>query len=131
LIPRAFELHSPTTVTEAISLLKKLKGSKVLAGGQSLVPLMKLRLASPTNVVDIGKIPGLSYVRKRGDHLLIGSMTTHHDVASSPVIIRKCRSLSEAAGHIGDRQVRNRGTIGGGDMPRRPRGRHPRRDGRL
>jgi carbon-monoxide dehydrogenase medium subunit len=86
---------------------------------------MKLRLASPSNLVDIGKIPGLSYVEKKKDHLLIGSMTTHHDVASSSVINSKCRTLSEAAGHIGDRQVRNRGTIGGaichadpaGDIP--------------
>jgi carbon-monoxide dehydrogenase medium subunit len=125
MIPRAFELHSPTTVSEATSLLKKLKDSKVLAGGQSLVPLMKLRLASPANLVDIGKIRGLSYVRKTKDHLLIGSMTTHHDVAASSVINKRLRTLSEAAGHIGDRQVRNRGTVGGaichadpaGDIP--------------
>jgi len=125
MIPRAFELHSPTTLTEAVSLLKRLKDPKVLAGGQSLVPLMKLRLASPENLVDIGKIPRLSYARKRKDRLLIGAMTTHHDVASSAVINRKFRTLSEAAGHIGDRQVRNRGTIGGaichadpaGDIP--------------
>ena len=89
------------------------------------MPLMKLRLASPENLVDIGKIPGLSYVKKRKGHLLIGSMTTHHDVAASPFINRQCKTLSEAAGHIGDRQVRNRGTIGGaichadpaGDIP--------------
>jgi carbon-monoxide dehydrogenase medium subunit len=125
MIPRTFELHSPATVREAISVLRKMKDSKVLAGGQSLVPLMKLRLASPSNLVDIGKIPGLSYVKKKKDRLLIGSMTTHHDVASSSVINRRCRTLSEAAGHIGDRQVRNRGTIGGaichadpaGDVP--------------
>jgi carbon-monoxide dehydrogenase medium subunit len=125
MIPRAFELHSPTTVSEATSLLKKMKDSKVLAGGQSLVPLMKLRLASPANLVDIGKIPGLSYVRKRKDRLLIGSMTTHRDVAASSIINGKCTTLSEAAGRIGDRQVRNRGTIGGaichadpaGDIP--------------
>src|SRR5882672_5768945 len=125
MIPRTFELHSPATVPEAISVLRKMKNSKVLAGGQSLVPLMKLRLASPSNLVDIGKIPGLSYVKKKKDRLLIGSMTTHHDVASSPVIDRRCKTLSEAAGHIGDRQVRNRGTIGGaichadpaGDIP--------------
>jgi carbon-monoxide dehydrogenase medium subunit len=125
MIPRAFELHSPKTVSEATSLLSTMKGAKVLAGGQSLVPLMKLRLASPRNLVDIGKISGLSYVRERRDHLLIGAMTTHRDVAGSSVINRKCVVLSEAAGHIGDRQVRNRGTIGGavchadpaGDIP--------------
>jgi carbon-monoxide dehydrogenase medium subunit len=129
MIPRPFELHTPTSVSEAASLLKELKGAKVLAGGQSLVPLMKLRLVSPANVVDIGRIPGLSYIRREeeegeeerggsrvaapGDRLLIGSMTTHHEVAVSPFVVDGCRPLSEAAGLIGDRQVRNRGTIGG------------------
>jgi aerobic carbon-monoxide dehydrogenase medium subunit len=125
MIPRPFELHSPSTVSEATSLLKNTNGSKALAGGQSLVPLMKLRLVSPTNVVDLGKIPGLSYITEENDHLLIGSMTTHHEVATSSVIGKKCRTLSETAGQIGDQQVRNRGTIGGtichadpaGDIP--------------
>lgn len=87
--------------------------SKVLAGGQSLVPLMKLRLVSPANLVDIGKIPGLRYIRKTKDQLLLGSMTVHNDVVASPLVNKKCQVLSEAAGHIGDQQVRNRGTIGG------------------
>jgi aerobic carbon-monoxide dehydrogenase medium subunit len=113
MIPRPFELHAPATVSEAISLLKSLDDSKVLAGGQSLVPLMKLRLVSPAHVVDIGKIPGLSYVKKEKGRLLIGSMTTHHDVSASTSIREKCETLSEAAGLVGDRQVRNRGTIGG------------------
>jgi aerobic carbon-monoxide dehydrogenase medium subunit len=113
MIPRQFELHVPATVSEAISLLKNKNGSKVLAGGQSLVPLMKLRLVSPANLVDIGKIPGLSYIRKEKDRLLIGSMTVHNDVASSPAINTRCQTLSEAASRIGDQQVRNRGTIGG------------------
>ena len=125
MIPRAFELHSPSTVSEAISLLKDNKDSKVLAGGQSLVPLMKLRLVSPANLVDLGKIPGLSYIKKEKNHLLIGSMTTHNDVATSSLVNEKCKTLSETASHIGDQQVRNRGTIGGtichadpaGDMP--------------
>jgi len=125
MIPRAFELHSPSTVSEAASLLNSMSDSKVLAGGQSLVPLMKLRLVSPANLVDLGKIPGLSYIRQDKDHLLIGSMTTHNEVAASSVINRKCKALSEAASHIGDQQVRNRGTIGGtichadpaGDIP--------------
>jgi aerobic carbon-monoxide dehydrogenase medium subunit len=113
LIPRPFELHTPSTVPEAISLLKNLKDSRVLAGGQSLVPLMKLRLVSPGNVVDLGRIPGLSYIRKGKGQLLIGSMTTHNDVAKSPMINERCMTLSEAASSIGDQQVRNRGTIGG------------------
>ncbi len=113
MIPRPFELHVPTTLPEAISLLKSKDDSKVLAGGQSLVPLMKLRLVSPANLVDIGKIPGLSYIRKEKDRLLIGSMTVHNDVAASPIINARCRTLAEAASSIGDQQVRNRGTIGG------------------
>ena len=125
MIPRPFELHSPSTVSEAISLLKNKDDSKVLAGGQSLVPLMKLRLVSPANIVDLGKIPGLSYIKEEKSHLLIGSMTTHHDVAASSVINKKCKTLSETASHVGDQQVRNRGTIGGtichadpaGDIP--------------
>ncbi len=94
-------------------MLKNIDDSKVLAGGQSLVPLMKLRLVSPAHVVDIGKIPGLSYIREEKGRLLIGSMTTHHDVGASSLIREKCETLSEAASLVGDRQVRNRGTIGG------------------
>jgi carbon-monoxide dehydrogenase medium subunit len=113
MIPRPFELHSPSTISEAISLLRDMDDSKVLAGGQSLVPLMKLRLFSPANLVDLRRIPGLSYVRQAKGHLLVGSMTTHSDVASSPIIHKTCEALSEAASLIGDHQVRNRGTIGG------------------
>jgi carbon-monoxide dehydrogenase medium subunit len=111
-IPRPFELHSPTTLAEAIALLRR-KESKLLAGGQSLVPLMKLRLASPANLVDLRRVPGLSYIKKRGGRLLIGAMTTHNEVALSPLIGSGCKTLSEAASMIGDQQVRNRGTIGG------------------
>jgi aerobic carbon-monoxide dehydrogenase medium subunit len=125
MIPRPFELHTPSTVSEATSLLKSVKDSKALAGGQSLVPLMKLRLVSPAHLVDLGKIPGLSYVREEKGRVLIGSMTTHNEVATSPVVSERCVTLSEAASRIGDHQVRNRGTIGGtichadpaGDVP--------------
>ena len=125
MIPRPFELHSPSTLSEATSLLKNTDDSKALAGGQSLVPLMKLRLVSPANIVDLGKIPGLSYIREEKGRLLIGSMTTHNEVATSPLIGKRCMTLSEAASRIGDQQVRNRGTIGGtichadpaGDVP--------------
>jgi carbon-monoxide dehydrogenase medium subunit len=125
MIPRPFELHSPATVSEAISLLKSKKDSKVLAGGQSLVPLMKLRLVSPADLVDLGRIPGLSYIKMEGEHLRIGSMTTHNEVAASSLVNKRCKTLSETASHIGDQQVRNRGTIGGtichadpaGDIP--------------
>ncbi|MGH9918763.1 MAG: FAD binding domain-containing protein, partial [Nitrososphaerales archaeon] len=118
-------MHSPSTVSEAAALLKNNEDSKALAGGQSLVPLMKLRLVSPAHVVDLGKIPGLSYIREEKGRLLIGSMTTHNEVATSPVVGKRCMTLSEAASQIGDQQVRNRGTIGGtlchadpaGDVP--------------
>ncbi len=113
MIPRPFELHTPRTLSEAISLLGSEPDSKVLAGGQSLVPLMKLRLVGPANLVDLGKIPGLSYIREENDRLLIGSMAVHHDVAASPLVNARCKTLSEAASRIGDQQVRNRGTIGG------------------
>jgi aerobic carbon-monoxide dehydrogenase medium subunit len=125
LIPRPFELHAPASLSEATSLLKNKSDSKVLAGGQSLVPLMKLRLVGPANLVDLRRIPGLSYIKQGKGHLLIGSMTTHNEVALSSVVNRRCKILSETAGQIGDQQVRNRGTIGGaichadpaGDIP--------------
>jgi carbon-monoxide dehydrogenase medium subunit len=75
--------------------------------------MMKLRLVSPADIVDIGRIKGLSYIKKEKNHLLIGSMTIHNAVAASPIINERCEALSEAAHHIGDQQVRNRGTIGG------------------
>lgn len=125
MIPRPFELHSPSTVSEAISLLKSKDDAKVLAGGQSLVPLMKLRLVSPANLVDLGRIRGLSYIKQGKGCLLIGAMTTHNEVATSTSVMKKCATLSETARQIGDNQVRNRGTIGGtishadpaGDIP--------------
>ncbi len=125
MIPRPFELHSPTSLQEALSILRETEDSKVLAGGQSLVPLMKLRLVSPASVIDLGRIPGLRYIKRDGDRLLIGAMTVHDEVATSPLVRRACITLSEAAAHVGDQQVRNRGTIGGtachadpsGDLP--------------
>jgi len=112
-IPRQFELHFPTSVSQAVRMLSRLEDPKVLAGGQSLVPLMKLRLVSPANLVDLGRIPGLGYVSREKDNLLFGAMTTHDEVAESQLVGRFCSPLSEAAGQVGDRQVRNRGTIGG------------------
>jgi aerobic carbon-monoxide dehydrogenase medium subunit len=125
MIPRAFELHTPTTIVEAISLLKAKSDAKVLAGGQSLVPLMKLRLFSPPDVVDIGRIPGLRYIRKDKGRLLIGAMTVYNEVASSPLVKRSCAPLAEAAGLVADQQVRNRGTLGGGACHADPAGDTP------
>ena len=109
-----FEYHSPTTVAEALGLLEKLgEDAKVLSGSQSLVPLMKLRLAQPGHVVDLRKVPGLSGVTESGGAVVIGAMTTHYEVGSSPLVRTKLPMMAEAAGQIGDAQVRNLGTIGG------------------
>jgi carbon-monoxide dehydrogenase medium subunit len=115
LIPRSFEYSAPESLTEAISLLKEHgeSQSKVFAGGQSLLALMKLRLASPNYLVDIKKIPGLSYIQEQNGWFKIGATTTHDAVATSLPVRKKLRVLAEAAGRIGDQQIRNRGTIGG------------------
>src|SRR5258708_1747017 len=86
---------------------------KVVAGGMSLIPLMKLRLASPENVIDLRRVPGLKEITESGGVVRVGAMATHHEIESSPVIRGKCPLLGEAAGKIGDTQVRNVGTIGG------------------
>jgi carbon-monoxide dehydrogenase medium subunit len=113
-IPSTFEYHSPTSLDEAISLLGSLgDDAKLLAGGHSLIPLMKLRLAAPAHLVDLGHVPNLSYIREDGDYIAIGALTTHSTVADSELLLRRCAVVAEAAASIGDVQVRNRGTIGG------------------
>ena len=110
----AFDYARPSTLDEAIALLSRHgEDAKVLAGGHSLIPAMKLRLAQPKVVVDIGRIAGLSYVREAGGRVAIGAMTTHADIEASRLLTQKCPLLPETAGHIGDVQVRNKGTIGG------------------
>jgi aerobic carbon-monoxide dehydrogenase medium subunit len=111
-IPTAFDYHRATSVEDAIRKLRD-TGGKLLAGGHSLVPLMKLRLSEPAALIDIGRIPGLSGVREKDGQIEIGAATVHHDVASSQVLQQKCPIISEAASAIGDPQVRNRGTLGG------------------
>jgi carbon-monoxide dehydrogenase medium subunit len=126
MIPSAFEYLSPTSLQEVLSLLSAHKDeAKVLAGGHSLLPMMKLRLVAPAYVIDLGRIPNLAYIRENGGHLQIGPMTTHFMVESSDLLRQRLTALPEAAGTIGDVQVRNRGTIGGslahadpaGDLP--------------
>ena len=112
MIPTAFDYHRASSIEEAINKLKD-TGGKLLAGGHSLVPLMKLRLSEPTALIDIARIPGLSGIRERDGQIEIGAATVHHDVASSPVLRQACPMVSDAAGEIGDPQVRNRGTLGG------------------
>lgn len=108
----AFELHRPKSVNEAIALLGQ-GDSKLLAGGQTLVATMKLRLTSSENLVDLGEIAELRGIRREGDTLVIGAMTKHAEVAESKEVQREIRALAELAGGIGDRQVRNMGTLGG------------------
>jgi carbon-monoxide dehydrogenase medium subunit len=114
MIPAAFDYVRAESVTEALGLLAEHgDDAKLLAGGHSLLPLMKLRLATPAVLVDIGRLSSLSYVRDGGDHLAIGPLTTHHALANDPLITGELPVLAHVAGQIGDPQVRHRGTIGG------------------
>jgi carbon-monoxide dehydrogenase medium subunit len=112
LIPHEFEYASPATLQEALQLIADGSG-KILAGGMSLIPMMKLRLATPGSVVDLGRVPGLKQISESDGVVHIGAMATHHEIETSPVTRSRCPLLSEAAGSIGDIQVRNMGTIGG------------------
>lgn len=111
--PANFAYYRPRTIAQATALLRKHKDSRVLAGGHSLLPAMKFRLASPAALVDIGGIKNLAGITSKGKALQIGALTTHAAVAESDVVQTACPILSEAASQIGDLQVRNRGTIGG------------------
>jgi aerobic carbon-monoxide dehydrogenase medium subunit len=112
--PAQFEYFRPTTLDEAVKLLAQHgDDAKLLAGGHSLIPAMKLRLAQPRAVVDLGRIANLSYIREADGRLAIGAMTTHADIQASNVLRARCPLLPETASHIGDMQVRNKGTIGG------------------
>ena len=111
--PTNFDYYRPSTVQEAIDLLSKDKNAKILAGGHSLLPAMKLRTSAPSALVDIGRIKDLVGIKADGNTVTIGPMTTHATVASSDVVKSKCPILAETATVIGDVQVRNRGTIGG------------------
>lgn len=114
MIPAAFEYHVPKSLDEALRLLDQHGDeAKVLAGGHSLLPLMKLRLAAPRYVVDIGRIKQLDYIRERNGSIAIGALATHAAIESSALLKAKCPLLAETAAEIGDIQVRNRGTIGG------------------
>ncbi|WP_420450982.1 FAD binding domain-containing protein [Ilumatobacter sp.] len=114
MIPAAFEYQRAESAEEAISLIGEHGDeSKFLAGGHSLVPLMKLRLAQPTVLIDIGRLRDLSYIREESDHVAIGALTRHMDVETSDVLKQHVPLLAHAAGHVGDPQVRHRGTIGG------------------
>ncbi|MGX4687918.1 FAD binding domain-containing protein [Streptomyces sp. JNUCC 63] len=126
MIPPAFDYARPTSLDEAVRTLADAgEEAKVLAGGQSLLPLLRLRLAFPELVVDVGRIPGLRGVREDGDMLAIGALTTHHDVVHDPLVRRHAGLLAQATETVADPAVRHRGTLGGslahadpaGDLP--------------
>lgn len=114
MFPVSFGYHAAGSLEEALDLLTRYgDDAKLLAGGHSLIPAMKLRLAAPRHLIDLGRVPGLSGVSIEGKTLVIGALTVHADVASSDLLCRHTPGLCEAASLIGDVQVRNRGTIGG------------------
>jgi aerobic carbon-monoxide dehydrogenase medium subunit len=112
-IPAPFEYEPAESVEAAIGLLGDKDDAKLLAGGHSLIPAMKLRIARPGTLVDIGAIDALRYVREDGDAIAIGALTRHHDVATSSLLAQHCGIVAHAAGLVGDPQVRHRGTVGG------------------
>ena len=115
MIRQAFTFHAPHNVTEAVRLLAELgEDAKLLAGGQSLVPTLNLGLATPGHLISLNRLrPALSYIREEGTELALGALTTHHTLATSPVVQSRCAILAEAAAGIGDVQIRHRGTVGG------------------
>lgn len=114
MIPASFDYQRAGSAEEAIALLTEHGDeAKLLAGGHSLLPLMKLRLASPSVLIDVGRLDDLRYIRDAGDHIAIGALTRHRELETSALLAEAAPLLSHAAGHVGDPQVRHRGTIGG------------------
>lgn len=126
MIPPSFEYHAPSSVPEAIALLSQYGGdAKLLAGGHSLLPMMKLRFAQPEHLIDINRIPELRGIREEGSTIVIGAMAVENELIASPLLQEKLPILSEAAKLIADPQVRNRGTIGGDIAHGDPGNDHP------
>jgi carbon-monoxide dehydrogenase medium subunit len=125
MIPAQFDYARPSTLDEAVQILAGDEDAKALAGGQSLIPLLRLRLAAPTVLVDLGRLADLRGVREDGDDLVIGALTTHATVLADPLVARHAPLLAQATATVADRQVRHRGTVGGslahadpaGDLP--------------
>ena len=114
MIPGSFEYYAPRSLTDAVNYLSAHKDDvKILSGGQSLLPLMKMRLSKPGYVVDIGRIPGLDSIVQEGNHIVIGTLVTHEQIEYSEFLKKHCPLLPQTATTIADVQVRNRGTIGG------------------
>jgi carbon-monoxide dehydrogenase medium subunit len=113
MIPAPFDYEVADSVEHAVQLLGERDDTKLLAGGHSLIPLLRLRLARPAVLVDVGRLDSLRYVRDAGDHLAVGALTRHHNLQHDPLLQEHCPVVSHTAGLIGDPQVRHRGTIGG------------------
>ena len=114
MIPAAFEYHAPSTLRQAVAILRRHPGdSKVMAGGHSLLPLMKLRLTQPGHVVDLRRVAGMTSIEERDGGLAIGAMVTYYMLESSPLVQQSAPALAETAAMVADLQVRNKGTIGG------------------
>lgn len=113
MVPSAFDYHRPATLAEATQLLASNEDAKILAGGHSLLPMMKLRLATPSVVIDIGRLDELRGIQEAGDAIIIGANVTHYEAETSDVLLQQCPILAETAAAIGDVQVRNAGTVGG------------------
>jgi carbon-monoxide dehydrogenase medium subunit len=114
MIPSAFEYQRADTIEDALAKLKAANGhGKLIAGGHSLVPLMKLRLSEPGVLIDIARVPGLAGIRETDGRIEIGAATVHRDVAASPLVRERCQVVADTAAEIGDPQIRNRGTLGG------------------
>ena len=113
MIPSPFDYQRASSIDDALARLAGATGAKLLAGGHSLVPLMKLRLSEPALLVDIARIPELGGIREQGGAIEIGAAVTHREIAASALLRERCPVLAETAAEIGDAQVRNRGTLGG------------------
>ena len=115
MIPASFDYEVADSAAHALALLAEHgEDAKLLAGGHSLLPLMKLRLARPATLIDLGRVSGLSGVRDAGDHLAVGALTRHHELEHDPVARQSCPILAYTASLVGDRQVRHMGTIEAG-----------------
>src|SRR5512144_707914 len=111
--PPPFRYHDPKTLAEAVHLIDTLENAKLLAGGQSLMPMLNMRFVLPDHIVDLNRIDELAYIRESAGVIEIGAMTRQRDLEFSDVVKAKCPLMHEALQHVGHRQTRNRGTIGG------------------
>src|SRR5208282_5296660 len=111
--PPSFSYHDPRTTAEAVGLLASLENAKLLAGGQSLMPMLNMRYVLPDHVIDLNRVDGLSYIREENGTIEIGAMTRQRDIEFSDVVRGRCPLMHEAIVQVGHRQTRNRGTLGG------------------